>query len=754
MNKHAGFEEPLDDLEDILRDERLRAIRWREARVQVSRLTQYRRLKSRFGLFSAGLTGITRPAGVVPSDSAPRFSSTSLPRLRFIPKLMKRAAVFMAILALFGTVRIAAPEESEQVLAALVRNLPIYQSEVDNARLALDCAQHKLLFDAEGVHLAILAPRTPACQSRVAAIKSTAVPLKSARHIFVALESLEGKSQGWRSILGVIDIPAGAKRFFEYATGKRERLTGTPPILSAIEVITGRHQAMGVREKLRSIIIGARVVAIDMPRFDDRAVFMAKSLVCIRCTSEGGFSSAPLAGGICTRMLFGKDPAEPLSLGERCLLAASFRSQIRVAVPGASAAAMARMYRSLEEARERTPLCIDRLARSKEEASDAREFIDAYQLPGNLAVPRISKLAPGFAKPMFDLTKSRSGDLDNSDTLATTIRSEDQQSLNKRLFRDLISLDPLLPVGLCFRHTCPGEVPDVALVIAEIDGENLPVRLAWSNRHLLVAGETPPRALGSVSKVPIVLEIARSRVTELCNRSFGDVHNSDGPAGVPDCRNGAGLETPEYSVGRSRNLPILDFTRQRATPIRQLLAGLGWSDNSTDDDELALGTTLGYGSTASIAKHMQLMAAIFRARLNQAPAVRPLSPTETPAQDAALDLEALGYLRKDVTLAAGYLAFPLKPGGTLASLTPILHKRGCAQTTPIGKTGSAETSNQTNGRGVSAKTVLAAFQCGDRSFVAMVVIASPGGRDMDIGAVRALHLARIIDGGLQVLLKN
>ena len=541
MNKHAGFDEPLDDLEDILRDERSRAERWHEARGEVSRLTQYRRLKSRYGLFSTRPAGNSHTAEVSPPDATSDISAFRPPRLRIVPKLTTRSAVFLSVLALLGTVRIAAPEKTELALAALARNLPLYQSEVEQARLAIKCAGHHLLVDADGERLAILASRTPACLNSVPAIKSTTLPLANARILFEALEAVEGKSQGWRSLLGVLDLPAATKRLLEYAIGKRERMTGTPPILSAIEVIAGRHQAMGMREKIRSMIIGARVVAIDMPRFDERALFMASSLVCIRGTSGGGFASAPLAGGICSRMLFGKDPAEPLSLGQRCLLAASFRSQIRIAVPGASVDAMARMSRSLEEVRARTPICVSRLATSEEGAAAAHAFVEAYRLPDDLGVPRIGTRAPGFAVPYSDFARTSSPGLGMSDLISTTVRAADQRTLDSRLRTDLSELEPLLPAGLCFRNTCTGEAPDAALVIAEIMGESLPVRLAWSNRHLLVVGETPPRALGSVSKVPVVLEIARSGITKLCNRSFGGVHNFGGDAGVTKCQPGAGL---------------------------------------------------------------------------------------------------------------------------------------------------------------------------------------------------------------------
>lgn len=419
---------------------------------------------------------------------------------------------------------------------------------------------------------------------------------------------MEGRSTGWGSLLGVLDAPGTLKRLFEKLSGKRRHMTGTPPLLSAVEAMMGKAGAMNIRSKIPSVIATARFVSLEMPDRDSRISFMAASLQCLRGTTRGGFGSAPLAGGICIRMLFNKNPADTLELGERCLLAASFKSQIRIAAPGASLPARKRMQASLDKVKARTPGCINRLAKNDREARQAHLFVDLYELPADLRAPAMARTAPGLDIPFADTV-----DLSSAGEISTlTVNGEDQRALDEVLRSQLPELDRKLARGLCFSPACRGRVL-------------------------------------------------------LCNQKFGDLQNPGGDRGVAHCRDGLGLEAAEFSVKKSRNLPFINAMRGNADQLRLLLSGLNWSfDAAAGDDELVVGSVLGYGATATMAQHMQLMAAIYRGAQGNPPQVRELSFLEKDMQAGAmLDLQALGYSQSGILKAGRLLSAPLEPGGTL-----------------------------------------------------------------------------------------
>jgi hypothetical protein len=448
------------------------------------------------------------------------------------------------------------------------------------------------------------------------------------------------------------------------------------------------------------------------------------------------------------RLLTARSETAALSLGERCIVAASFGQQIWIAPEDAPDSARATMETTVALARRRAQLCVTRLARDGDEAAAARAWLEIYAPIPPRTAPVLAAMtsAPLVAGLLDAVSAARPAGA----PLALSLSATELRTAAENVAALFPSVDRRLAPGLCLRPNCPDRRPDFALVVVELIGDRLPSRVVLSNRHGMTREHD--RRFGSLSKVPVILDLGRTNESHLCDHALGGLRNPGGDTGAVDCSAGQGLVPVRDAVARSLNLPFIDHVRRHVDRFRWLLPRLGLriTVDAASDGEFAAGTVLGFGATMSMESHIRLIAAIRGAGERRRLHVTGPVALEFGAESASLDLAELGYTRAQVARAAALLRAPLAPGGTLAALRPLLERRGCDAEDAIGKTGTTETASDR--RGVAGKAIIAAFQCGTRTFVGMVSLAAPAGGDVSIGGVTAADLARLLDAAMGGLL--
>ena len=653
------------------------------------------------------------------------------------------------------------PVGTDAMVAAIVGPLPIYRETVDEIGMVSRCAERKLVIDRAGGLAGTMPLDRPACADRSLPFMTAAVPEHAAQRWTEAIEALEGRSlKGPRSLLGVFDI-AALKRLAEYWGGVRPDVSGSPPLLSAIEVVLGRSQGLGVREKIGTLIPSAIYAARHLRSDAARSVFMASHLPCIR-GAPGGRYGLPVAGAVCSWLLFAKPPEEAVSLGEACLLAGAMGFQILAGRPDMPEESRSLTGKSLARAKRRARTCIARLARPDGETRAAVRFVEAYELPDDVVPGKGRHAAPGLDVTLRDHLRLANASA-HPGTHRLTIDGAVQSRARSSANAVLEGLSDRLASGLCYGAGCARR-PDVLIALAEVEDDRLAARVVISNRHELLHGPIGRRegrylrepahlSLGSLSKVPLVFVIARSGETRLCDKAFGGLQNPDGGKGVADCADGRGSISTWDALRKSLNLPIIDLLRRRPDGAREMLAGLGFHVREKDShDTFAVGAVLGFGATAAPEHYMQLFGALLRGREGAAARMYPLALFEGEEGVEPLDLDKLGLSRSEIAEAARLLNAPLRPGGTLSALQSVLADRGCSDA--IGKSGTPETSRTVSADAARAKVAVAAFRCGERRFVAFAMIGAPGGADLPVGRISGNDTAVLIGTALGAVLAH
>jgi len=755
MNIYVNDPGPIEPVERIVSDHQDREAAWSAAAGESARLDTFarmlraeRRRRTRRSLLSA--VGILMSA-----QSSPRPRSAAVPAVPVSrepadhPRRLRTRARFVRRSVLLGLVIVVAhtaiPESTERLLAPVFANLPVQNARLQALERNIDCSRAQAVTDREGrfVGARLLAGRD--CGKVDPQVMATPVGDAQIAPIAAAIEAIEGRSRGWRSLFGVVEL-ATFLRLAEWALGDRIKPTGTPPLQSALELAANKPHAMSLGDKLAWLTVTARYVARHLAEFDARARFLADRTRCLVARPGGGWVS--YAGGACVLLLTGRDGSADLSLGESCIVAASFGQQIWIAPEDAPAGARTTMKSTVNLARRRAQLCVARLARDAHEAASARAWLEIYAPVPPPTAPILAAmtsvpLAAGLLDALSTARTART-------PVVLALSAAELRTVAERVAALFPSVDHRLAQGLCLRPDCPDRKPDFALVVAELIGDRLLTRVALSNRHGMTSEHG--RRFGSLAKVPVILDLGRTNESHLCDRGLGGLRNPGGDTGAVDCSAGQGLVPVRDAVARSLNLPFIDHVRRHADRFRWLLPRLGLriTVDAASDGEFAAGAVLGFGATMSMESHIRLLATIRGAA--EGSRLRAAGPValESGADAASLDLAELGYTRAEVARAAILLRAPLAPGGTLAALRPLLELRGCDVKDAIGKTGTTETASDR--AGVAGKTILAAFQCGARTFVGMVSLAAPASADVSIGGVTAADLARLLDAAIGGLL--
>jgi hypothetical protein len=660
-----------------------------------------------------------------------------------------RSARIIAILALLKGVGVYAVEP---VLGPVIGALPSILA--DRAQAALRCGDAVLLRDGAGRAVgAVPVNPSDACNEfHLTAPFDDAIAQRIAEGVGV----LEGRWQ--RSPLtlfgqDLVGLGRGAGFEFErwvrglsreqalasWLSGTRPTVLpprGSGPMLSVFEALIGQPGRVGdpfdkVRNVYASMVFVARGPGTDTV---SRARFLAERMTVIHGVGR------PLAGALAAEALFGRPPA---NLGEICLFAAASTFHLYQNLPVYGD----HVVRRLERARARARVCADRLAEDDAERDEAREVIDRFELPagmlpilpaGSATVVRDALVAAGISQAQADLRLS----IDFSAQVAS----------HRPVLDVLDRLSGRLSSELCFAGSCQTRA-DYLVAVAEIDGDDLPLRVAFTNRHRSLLGPFEPRqgasptplppafGLGSQHKSLLALIAAHHGETRLCNRVFGPITNTSGPAPVESCdgRDEGWVGTRE-ALGRSMNLPWVDIARRRASEMSLLEAGLGFMGDPAGPG----GAALGVGRRAPPERFLAYFAALARAAAGHRPSTNGLMVFDGyPAH--AVDLEGLGYAADVVREAAMLFSAPFEANGTLRHLPAQLRPLGC--TAELGKTGTTEIDGGGRARSRTATVVVS---CGTRQFVVFASVESFNAQQ-PLGDITAREIGELIAAALSGL---
>lgn len=646
-----------------------------------------------------------------------------------------------------------APLATNAALSAIASHIPFRDDAVEQLRFSAACAMQTPILDAQGALVAMAGQTDPACADPNHL--TTPTPPEAATRRVEAIAAIEGRSliRDGRAVLGLIDVAIFKRAAETLTTGAQ--LTGSPPLLTAIESAASRSQSLGVFEKVDSLLTAAAFVARDLTNDAAREQFILAHMPCVRGGRGSRFGYAR-AGGQCIELLFGKPAAATLSLGERCMLAGALGFQLLHVRAGADVETIEGALRRLARARVRARNCAERIGEDKTTIEAAIAFIDGYDPSPHIDAFQNRSVGRDVLPPVQDAIAASK--IAGAATL--TLDGRVQAAATAALANVLPELDGGLAPGLCFRNDPACQHPDHAVVIAEMvevpseGAARLAVRAIVSNRHHDVIPRsgvaTPARALGSVSKIPLALLTGGHQ--RLCDRSFGGIHNPNGSGGVANCTDGAGLVSAERTFAESLNLPALDVAMRDNDLTLRLYQSAGYHVVGDTAGERAVGMVMGGGATAPLAQHMAILGAIWRGGRGLTARISGVDIV-SGAGNASVDLKAiaanLGLKPSAIQEAARLLRGAARNGGTAPSLSSALQNLGCESV--IAKTGSAETGSSKTG--VRARTLVAAFSCADRSFVAAVMIGAPGDLDQAIGAVPSRRLVDLMTAALKPVLR-
>jgi len=675
--------------------------------------------------------------------------------------------------------KILLPSATEAIAAVVVRGALRATERVvhgDAYLAALNrrdfCGRQLLTFDADGQVVAI-SPNPDCAEDERPRYRSLPEPRTIADELRPDMERLEGQYQIGRWTIGGLNARGWAAASIGKLTGGSRG--GSSPFETATKNVVDEAGRLGLRQKIAS---GLRTVALGLGMSpEQRDTWVFENLPCARGAPESDFGS-PVAGALCSLVLFGELSPTHLSPAQRCLRVAAVWRQVQVV--GDKTPEDKRLLAQEYNARiiARASRCLDSDTWSPAELRRNHDELDelAKRHPFNVNARHslnvdpalfIAERLPGAGFIVADQLKIEHAG-DRPQPVRLHLSSARQQASAGEVDRVLKSLAPR--TGKLCTANCPdpaGQI-DVAAVIAEIKDADLNIVTATSNKYGLFAGRLrraptggyelmpPTRAVGSLNKVWLSLPIVRARIPALCNHYFEGVRNpgSRGDTGVSDC-SAPGAMIPVKSVfAASLNLPPINFAQQFGpAALRQLASDFGLTIKpDLSDEALPAGFVLGQAVVATPATMLRNLAAIYRGANGQLPVAASARVVADSKPGTPLDLASKAFDAATLKSAGHLLQEPiLNAKGTLRSLAPVLKRYGCDHV--LGKTGTSESVLGNEEKGKRDKLVLAAFRCGTRDFVAFGMIGSPS-IDISLGDVTAGDVVHIIEPLLVATLKT
>jgi hypothetical protein len=213
-------------------------------------------------------------------------------------------------------VHVSAPAATEAVARFAVRFI-VAKSSVATIMDGWQCA----------VSVDATAARPPNCIDNEHTIRSASLTTNEAEQMRPYFQVMEGEYQlSWQTLLGI------NLKGWLLAPLRLFSLGGSNPLETGVKNLRGIPGSLGVIAKLENGLLAAAFTAYFLPEATLRDKLVAEAIPCARGAIGSGFRT-PIAGNLCTIVLFHKHTAAELTPAERCYWAASAKRLVRVVGP-------------------------------------------------------------------------------------------------------------------------------------------------------------------------------------------------------------------------------------------------------------------------------------------------------------------------------------------------------------------------------------------------------------------------------------
>lgn len=521
---------------------------------------------------------------------------------------------------------------------------------------------------------------------------------------------------------------------------------GSSGFQTAIEAFHGSPNGLSVLEKPRMVVAGVRLAATE---FDTNLVraHLVSSLPVI-----AGYGGTPLGGMHGAHILFGGAPDTPWKL---CVFASALGKPF---LPGTGGPLhdfqTERNTRTLARARD----CVRKTVTDPTERTTELKALDGWRLP---QVPDASALDPALRRTLRqDLRLA--GKTSTAEVITLTASRKAQAHLigagdistGSGAFAGIRAA---LPADTCMVPDGCDQPVGFAFAAAEIVGDRFLPRAVRSNISGALYGAVqtggagylrmqPAIGQGSIGKLAHLIVAADNRVQSLCSKSWGQIKDFDGFAGVDDCMEAFG--SPERrsvaeAISWSANLGFLDLATQYEDDMRALFQHLGWMGDYSP--ESTIGAALGLGMQPTPADVMQTLGAIEVGRLH------PLSMVDgsvrAESNGKLVDLAAYGLDAAERARVRYWVTQPVLHGTLTATVNAMDLPGDC-----IAQSGKTGTTYDAPRR--LSKNLVLSVACGDRTFILYAGVWTLDQARGELGNLTHVTLAPMLSATLAAALKS
>lgn len=686
--------------------------------------------------------------------------------------------VAAAAIITVAILQVLTPSLTDAAVRAAV-SLVVPNAAVARIEQALRCAQVHSVLDGGGVLVGVVPKHR--CGSRP--FVSERISEEGARPMYLAWKATEGEYHSSTSTISGLSLKGwgrAAVQFLGRLTGVFDgtQTGGSNPIEVAVDNLLGRPYQLSLGQKIRAGFDTITFTADRLGSESERDRFVSENIPCVRGTAGTrppfGY---PIAGNLCARFLFGKAAAQ-LNWAERCLWAASANLLFRVVGPGTADNALRAARQAEADIRERAvSRCLDKLKQrlswteTKYEVlvSQTRTMylpisVEESSSSNTIISLDLHRTMPGLAMPFRDELKLLERRVER-EPIQLNVSASTQQKAYKKVMNVLARSESRLGARLCILNCDSGdETADFVAMLAQVEDNQLHMRLTIANKHFLVTGpfaehmgvyqKTPTdRPVGSTNKAWLVPYLIEAGYTSLCNEvPVGFRGRTKGANADLPCDRGEGMINLRLATARSANAAFADgASRLGRELLEREFDRLGFHfDRQLKDLAFLDGLVLGNKVTAAPMTLSRNLAALFLGSRGES--AESSLPRIIVSQQP---LDVLNWLAPETVLtrqslisSAEILSAPIEHReGTLHELASILEHYNCKGA--IGKSG---TSDSAIPGAVRDKIAIAAFQCGQQSYVAYAMIGSPS-FDRGLGAIATSDLVALIDALLSAQLK-
>lgn len=677
-------------------------------------------------------------------------TAETAPKASIARRIAVPTVTFVGLLPALATVlHLTFPTMSEAAMAAVVNSFR--GSEIEKAHAAVEgrlaCSMHTLVTDNAGTSQVFWGPEEgcPLFSDGFGQgeLRTASISPAAAERYASIIEVLEGEHRAGRSTILGINLKGllrALKNRVERMVVEAPRQGGSPPILSAVEVLFGAQVGVSSEQKIEMMEVTALLSA--GPLADDAARDQFVTTVLPVAIGASGSKFGPqIAGGMVPVVVFGKRDFSELELFELCVAAAAIKRPIMVVGPATNADGRVKAAERLQYVKARahsqclTPL-LDQGEIDQNEFDDQLGKLRGWEMQSSLASASVNPTdfqdtLPGLYTLVSDQLRLEP-ELAMSGELRLHTTSEGQHRLTEavQVVLDKHAASPdggthdLDAMSVAIRHESGSPV----IVAAYQNRRDL-----WFGKIEEIGDEAfrgvPTRSVASTLKGLLVPQFLLSGVTDaICRRAVHGFQDANGYQG-DDCSDPAKLRPLETIIGESSNLGTAEaILRSGVDQIGDWLEELGASIQPQPTETLtAVGFTTGSKAVLSPERLARGYVALARGTWGDTPTAS--DPTLFAGQiGEELDLTQFGISEVDWGRVGTVLEAPMNSStGTLRKMSQFVRSLGCDLESVVSKSGTSESTFE-NAQGeqkdVRDRLVVLSAQCDGTAYTVVSIVGT------------------------------